>query len=200
MKSRKENFEIRGYFYNKSGYSFRKYLNIKRINSQKKNPDLMVVMMNPGSSKQEKEFINIFDNEVPTIPDNTQHQIMRVMNNTGFDYARILNLSDLREPKSKILYDKINELDKLKISHSIFQNENKTDLKKLFVEDVPVICAWGVNENLRPLARLALKKIKNETIIGLRKNIIEYAYYHPLPQNYTKQKEWVKIICEKLAL
>lgn len=199
MQRTRDDFEITGYFYKIGDYSFRKFLNIKRKDTDVKQPEIMVVMMNPGSSKQEKEFANVFDKEVPTIPDNTQNQIMRVMNNLNLDYARILNLSDLRESKSKILYEKIEILAKIDISHSIFDDQRKKDFDEFFIKNIPVICAWGVNEKLTPLANLAFEKIKNQKIIGIRKETVENAYYHPLPQNYTKQKEWVVKITDLIS-
>ena len=199
MKKIREYFDITGYFYEIKEYSFRKYLNIKRKGTNASKPDLMVVMMNPGSSRQEKEFAAVFDKEVPTIPDNTQDQIMRVLNNINFSYARILNLSDIRESKSKIFYEKINVLDKKNISHSIFEEKRTEDFEKLFVKNLPVICAWGVNEKLTPLANLTINKIKNQQIIGIKKETVTNAYYHPLPQNYTKQKEWVEKISSEFV-
>ena len=194
MKKIRTHYNITGYFYEIDEFSFRKYLNIKRKNIEIDKPDLMVIMMNPGSSRQEKEFANVFDKEVPTIPDNTQDQIMRVMYNANLNYARILNLSDLRESKSKILYEKIIILHKKNIIHSIFDKKRNKDFDEFFVKNLPVICAWGVNKNLTSLANSTISKIKGQKIIGIRKETVPNAYYHPLPQNYTKQKEWVEKI------
>ncbi|MCD6112019.1 MAG: DUF1643 domain-containing protein [Bacteroidales bacterium] len=194
----RKQFNITGLFYEDQGYKFRKFLNIKKNNSVKKNPDLMVVMMNPGSSRP---IDGIENNIVETdaIPDRTQDQIMRVMINCDFDFARVLNLSDLREPKSSILYSKFEELKKLKISHSIFDIERKQDFEELFVKDIPVIYAWGVSKKLEKLAKMTIKRIGVKKPIGLKKEGVDYAYYHPLPQNYNKQKEWVKNITEIIS-
>jgi hypothetical protein len=69
----------------------------------------MVIMMNPGSSKPHRWYENN-TKESLAIPDNTQSQIMKVQN-CNLQYARVLNLSDLREAKSSIFYDKIIELE-----------------------------------------------------------------------------------------
>jgi len=193
----RENFNITGLFYKKNGYNFRKFLNIVRKESSQNTPDLMVIMMNPGSSKP-LDGNEDNNSETIAIPDNTQGQIMRVMNRCSFDYARILNLSDLREPKSSVFYKKVDELKRKKISHSIFDKERNSDYEKLFVKNVPVIFAWGVNENLFGLAKMAIELIGKITPIGINKNGYEYAYYHPLPQNYKKQKEWVNEITEMI--
>lgn len=189
----REEFRVTGQFYIKDGFKFRKFLNIIKKNSDIKRPDLMVIMMNPGSSKPIDGNDNNIESEA--IPDKTQDQIMKVMKNCDFDFARILNLSDLREPKSSVFYKKIEELEKLKIPHSIFDKNRKNDYETLFVKNIPVIFAWGVNEKLSELATLTIKRIGEVNPIGLKKN--EYAYYHPLPQSFTKQKEWVEKITEK---
>lgn len=192
----RDDFNITGFFYVLEEFSFRKFLNIKRKNSSLEKPDLMVVMMNPGSSRQTKDFENILNKEVPTIPDNTQDQIMRVMNNAKLDYARILNLSDLREPKSAVLIRKFEILKQKNIHHSIFFEQRKDDFNNFFIKNCPVICAWGVNPKLMELSKIAFNKVKNEKIIGIKKESVENAFYHPLPQNNNKQKQWVEEISE----
>ncbi len=191
----RKDFSINGLFYELKGFKFRKYLNIIRNSSTKKNPDLIVIMMNPGSSRPTNGIDN-FNEETETVPDRTQDQIMKLMNNCSFDYARILNLSDLREPKSSLFYDAINTLDKNNIPHSIFDAKRINDFEELFVRDVPVIFAWGVNKRLIDLAHQAIECIGCKNPIGLNKEGLSFAYYHPLPQNFNKQKEWVEKITE----
>ncbi len=190
-------FKVTGFFYQINRYKFRKYLNIKKHNSKREIPDLMVIMMNPGSSRplhgSDKYCV-----EIEAVPDNTQNQIMRVMSNCNFEYARILNLSDLREPKSSVFYKKIDEIEKYKIAHSIFDDKRNSDFENLFVKNIPVIFAWGVNKKLKELATLAMNKIGIEKYIGLKKEGVDFAFYHPLPPNYNKQKEWVEKITEMI--
>ena len=143
----KNKFNITGLFYEIHGYKFRKYLNIKKKDSSKIGPDLMVVMMNPGSSKP----IDGIENNIiesKAIPDRTQDQIMKVMIAKNLEFARILNLSDIREPKSKLLFSKLLEMAIMGISHSIFDVNRKADFDSLFIKNVPVIFAWGVSKNL----------------------------------------------------
>ena len=189
----RKKFKITGLFYQVKGFKFRKYLNIRKTSSERKKPDLMVVMLNPGSSRPINGNED-YEMETEAIPDNTQDQIMRIMENCNFDYARILNLSDFREPKSSEFYRKIDELKNNKIAHSIFDESRSNDFDKLFVKNIPVIFAWGVNKNLKELANLAINKIGIKKSFGLKKEGFDFAYYHPLPQNYNKQKEWVENI------
>ena len=188
----KRNFEITGLFYENEKLLCRKYLDIKRKELTSDKPDLMVIMMNPGSSKpkdgNEKNTV-----ASKAVPDNTQDQIMKVMNNCDFHYARILNLSDLREAKSKIFYSKLEELNK--IPHSIFNDSRIKDFETLFIKGVPVIFAWGVDKKLEPLVIQAIERINEPNPYGLLKKGTKSAYYHPLPQNYHAQERW----CEEIS-
>ena len=191
----KTNFEISGLFYENKNLLCRKYLDIRRNETITDKPDLMVVMMNPGSSRPED------GNEKNTIaskavPDKTQDQIMKVMNNCNFNYARILNLSDLREAKSKVFYSKLEELKK--IPHSIFNDERINDFETVFVKNVPVIFAWGVDKKLEPLAIKAIERINEIKPFGLLKEGTNVSYYHPLPQNYHEQERWCDEITKML--
>jgi len=162
-----------------------------------KTPDLMVVMMNPGKSRP----LNGIDNnnlEAEAIPDNTQNKIMEVMLNCGFEFARILNLSDVRETSSGNFYQLIPLLEKENIAHSIFDKRRKTDFDQYFIKGVKTIFAWGVDNSLNELARKAVNSIGNENCFGIKKNGTQYAYYHPLPPNYHKQREWVQKITEQI--
>ncbi len=193
----RENFDITGYFYQIGNLKCRKYLNIKKKNTKIRKPDLMVVMMNPGRSKP-IDGIDNGKNEVPTIPDQTQDQIMRVMENCEFSYARILNLSDVRITPSGAFYNILADLKEKQIPHSIFDNKREQDFKELFVENIPTIFAWGVGKDLTELAKIAIKKIGINNPIGIEKNDRDYAYYHPLPRNNNDQIKWVDGITKRI--
>lgn len=190
-----EDFKITGFFYEQNGYKFRKYLNIVKNNSGIQTPDLMVIMMNPGSSRPVNGIDN-YNYETETIPDNTQNQIMELMNNCNFKYGRILNLSDYRESKSKEFYKCILEFQKNNIHHSIFCNQRSKEFNKLFEKDIPVVLAWGVSYKLTNLAKTAIEKICGHNIVGYKKEGLKYAYYHPLPRKRTKQIEWLNEVTE----
>ena len=183
-------FKIKGCFYENGNFKFRKYLNIIKKKTNALTPDLMVIMMNPGSSSPIGNYNNI---ETETIPDPTQEQIMRIMEKCDFNFARVLNLSDLIESKSKNLYSKIDGLRRENISHSIFEINRESEFKMLFVKGIPVIYAWGVSKKLKKLAEKAMRQINEPNPIGLQKEGFEYAYYHPYPRgNGNKQKEWLE--------
>ncbi|NHF58281.1 DUF1643 domain-containing protein [Flavobacteriaceae bacterium TP-CH-4] len=195
-----DDFEITGRFYvDKHGFKLRDFLNIKRRKSEVKTPDLMVVMMNPGSSRPMDGKDNCLE-EVPAKPDSTQYQIIRLMNQCRFNYARILNLSDLREPKSTIFYGMITELDQRNLNkHSIFSKERTKDFDTLFVKGIPVVCAWGVDEKLSHLAAMAMERIAARNILGKKKEVPYPAYYHPLPRKRTDRENWLVAISEQIS-
>ena len=182
-------FEIYGHFYEISDLKCRKYLDIKRVESDLEQPDIMVVMMNPGSSYP---LDGIDNNRKPSIacPDRTQNQIMAVMGN-NFNFARVLNLSDFRQPNSKEFYKFLKSDLGKSIPHSIFHPSRDKDFSNLFYPGVPVIYGWGVDPNLQGLAREAINRISEKNPIGIRKGETEWAYYHPLPRIRDKQIEWV---------
>lgn len=190
-------FTITGLFYEIGEYRFRKFLHLRKKGTDQKLPDLNVVMMNPGSSRPLDGNAGS-GVETETMPDNTQYQIMRVMLNCGLTHARIFNLSDLRESRSSVFYLKAAELESRGVPHSIFMPERRDDFQLLFDREIPVIFAWGVSEKLKHLAELAIERIGRPGI-GVRKHGVPHAYYHPLPQNAHKQKDWVETISGMLS-
>lgn len=188
-----KNYEITGFYYQIGNYNFRKYLDIKCKSCKADSPDLMVIMMNPGSSVPIDKNDNGED-VTKAKPDPTQTQIIRVMDSLKLCYARILNLSDLREPKSKVFYKQINSMNEDCINHSIFHKSRLSDFNELYKKGVPVLYAWGTNKKLNHLAKCALNATKPERSFGLRKPKFDFAYYHPLPRCYNKQKEWYESV------
>ncbi|MFT5274788.1 MAG: hypothetical protein ACI9J2_001318 [Saprospiraceae bacterium] len=79
-----------------------------------------------------------------------------------------------------------------------FDFERKSDIDELFIKNVPVIYAWGVNDALFELAEKASNTLNSAKPVGLRKDNTHYAYYHPLPPSTPKQKEWVTEISKML--
>ena len=191
-------FEVTGLFYKINGYKLRKHLDIQQVDTNQIDPDLMVVMMNPGSSYP---LDRIDDNYKPATakPDNTQNQIMEVMKNTSLSYARILNLSDLRTPHSRILYKFVKSQESKQVDHSIFSASREVELKELFVENVPVIYGWGVNPALVPLAKQAIEALEVECPMGILKPNTKYTYYHPLPRVHQKRVEWVQHVTNQIT-
>ena len=115
-KELKQKYQVFGHFYDlticDTTLNCRNTLEIRRNKTLEEIPDIIVIMMNPGSSKplDEKHVVKNYRFEgylkeknftlIPTKPDSAQYQIMRLMELNNWNFVRILNLSDLRNGNS----------------------------------------------------------------------------------------------------
>src|ERR1700722_18786692 len=126
-----------------------------------RKPDAIFIMMNPGSSRPLADVNNRIHAKaihelpislVPTKPDTTQYQVMRIMHYCEWRHVRVLNLSDLRCPKSGVFFKQFKRLEQESSfdSHSIFSIRRKSELvlKLTKHNNIPVIRAWGVSSEL----------------------------------------------------
>jgi hypothetical protein len=175
-----------------------------------RRPDAVFVMMNPGSSKplvQVKHHVHaeaIHDQPislVPTKPDTTQYQVMRLMHYCDWRHVRVLNLSDLRCSKSNEFFKRYQQLEVNGFdSHSIFskRRENELTSKLTRHKAVPVIRAWGLSSELDLLIdRCTAKLGRSRTIKGLLKEGTENKYLHPLPSLQSQKLLWVDRMVEQ---
>jgi len=170
-----------------------------------REPDLLVVMMNPGGSKPLNALWNDTEGHgfVPAVPDRTQYQIMRLLvaahaAGLGWSHARILNLSDLRTPKSALFIQKLS-LYAQDPSHSIFSKTRTQECSALFAEKLtPVLLGWGLNTNFGPWADLALQAAQGHPLLGLSAD--SRFYRHPLPQRYDMQVGWLEQIQKQIQV
>lgn len=202
-------FEVTGHFYQTKicgvQEKCRSLLEIKRKNRTTDSSDLLIIMMNPGSSKPIEEnnvshwVIGTPKKLIPTLPDTTQYQIMRVMDKVGLNYAKIINLSDLRTSKSAVFYQKVATYS-TDHSHSIFDDTREREIIELLKLDIPIVCAWGLSRDLLPLVNLVSPKLVRYPIHGLKGNEEDFLFRHPLPQRWNLQKEWIEKICSQLLI
>ncbi len=186
---------------------------IENINSLSSiRPDAVFIMMNPGSSRplNEKSKIITYENMehievslVPTKPDTTQYQLMRVMHYCRINHVRVLNLSDMRDPKSGKFIERYREIENKTgfIEHSIFSNIRKKELQnKLKRKDsAPIVCAWGVSPDLDPLIERCINKLPHTTERkGVFKKGTKNKYFHPLPTLQKDKDEWVNDMIPQL--
>jgi hypothetical protein len=167
--------------------------------------DAIFIMMNPGSSLPlEAVNNNILRDQagelstslVSTKPDTTQYQVMRVMAYCGWSHVRVLNLSDLRNPKGGKFVSQYREIEERTrfTAHSLFSDERKQELQRHLNRrsQSPVVCAWGVSPGLDPLIERCLGKISGtKGRIGLLKPETEDKYFHPLPTLQKAKMKWV---------
>lgn len=186
----------------------RSELDIKRVGCEFNTKyDAIFIMMNPGGSKivdpiivpnytptQIKNGQHLKSMLIPTIPDKTQYQIMRLMEAKGWNFAKVINLSDIRQPTSKDFYEMIKKLVNYDI-HSIFSKDRVHELMNILsnIQETEIIVAWGVSTKLRNLIDLALKNKTLSKRKGLPKKYVRkknYYYYHPLPRRIISQILW----------
>ena len=214
----KKTYQVSGHFYtveleNKELLDCRSVLEITKkestpldINSLSDiEPDAIFIMMNPGSSVPLENVKNVILREninklevllVPTKPDVTQYQVMRIMHYCQWSHVRVLNISDMRDPSSGTFTERFRDIEKRTgfIEHSIFSEQRDFELKsKLPINSkVHIICAWGVSTDLNPLIERCLKKVNQQRIKGLLKPNTNNKYFHPLPTLQKDKELWVK--------
>lgn len=177
----------------------------------KQRPDALFVMMNPGSSQPLVEVDYCIKGDqigdlkislVPTKPDTTQYQVMRVMQCFNLKHVRVLNLSDLRCTKSPIFIQQYKQLEAEQQfdAHSVFSKLRRKELKEQLLKyaDLPIVRAWGVSPHLDPLierCEATLMPLKN--LSGLLKEGTTNKYLHPLPSLQKQQEDWVNRMVEQ---
>lgn len=130
-------------------------------------------------------------------PDTTQYQIMRVMKYQDWKHVRVLNLSDIREPKCTTFFKRVKDFENnYGRIHSIFSNEREKERNRAFhlkEKDSPILVAWGCNKSLLDLANRAMTYIVPEKVIGLSYSMTNL-YRHPLPSLHKSKIEWLETI------
>lgn len=170
-----------------------------------KEPDLLVVMMNPGASRPLESLWDSGQTQqfVSAQPDRTQYQIMRLMlvaqkKGLSWRHARILNLSDLRTPKSAIFAEKLHRYG-ADDSHSLFSGARHAECEALFsVKSTPVLFGWGLGRHLLPLASRALAVAAGHPVLGLTAD--GALFRHPLPQRHDFQLQWLEQVGAQVAV
>lgn len=179
-----------------------------------RQPDLLVVMMNPGSSRAidtgytpphvvRPEEVRAVRRLVPTVPDTTQYQVMKVMAARGWRHARVLNLSDLRESKSALLFRHVRALEEAPggDGHSIFCALRRTELLERagrVSDSPPVLLGWGRDRSLDPLARACLAALEGRPTVGVPAPEGPLSYAHPSPQMQAHKDAWLAKILGRL--
>lgn len=180
----KNGYEFSGLFYRtEDGTNCRMTLDFKEKDCGLTNPDLMVIMMNPGSSHPEPAIKSYpaISNEIffPTHPDPTQWRVVDFMQKHKYYYARVINLSDLCNPASCSL--KKDAIQK----HSLFLKWDRKYLKKYFQHETDILLAWGAKKIFHYIAHEALSFAitnlgSNNKVYGAIKESDDLVFYHPL--------------------
>jgi len=217
----KKKFDIYGSYYdlslNYEVFPCRSELHIisKNIYLDDRKPDAVVCMMNPGSSRpldisyipkiiEPSEMKEEFKNKevIPIQPDNAQYQIMRVMVEKDWKKVTVINLSDLRESKSKELPKLLKKMDEFDSGghHSIWCENRREELERIIHSDeIPVILGWGQEKPLLKQAELALDYLKGKNMVGLAYDEMKIWYRFPSPLMQKAKLAWLSDILELLG-
>ncbi len=176
-------------------------------------PDAVVIMMNPGSSRPiaAGDTDSLLTMPLPdgfikplvlTQPDNTQYQIMRIAVSRHWKHVRILNLSDLRDPKSPSFISKTKTLDGIEggEAHSLFSRVRKTEREHMLQRKsgAPFILGWGQDTGLLPLAKQCLDCIQGEKFVTVPAGSDPVLTAHPSPMLQAKKEAWLDAILAAL--
>ena len=185
-------FEVIGGFLSRGGYPMRNWLDVVRRSTPQPAPEIMIIMMNPGSSGPREAAEGDAQPQRLARPDRTQLQITRLMDAIGLSHARIINLSDFRTSRSQDLVRFLASGEAATIDHSIFSPTRREELESLLVRDIPIVYAWGVHTSILPLAKRAIEVVGISSALGVPKAGTPHAFYHPLPPVHSKQIAWVR--------
>ena len=177
-------------------------------------PDAVVIMMNPGSSHPKDIYHLDSEIEYPqsngsickelvlTQPDNTQYQIMRVALIKGWKHIRVLNLSDLRDPKSGSFLQKVDALAEIMggHTHSMFCTERTAECAHSLRRKGkhPIMLGWGQDAGLIPLADQCLKRIEGEPFCTVASDVHPLLNAHPSPMLQSKKLQWLENMITEL--
>lgn len=164
--------------------------------------DLVAVMMNPGGSRALDEPDS--NGWALTLPDRTQYQLMKLAlraqaSGHPVRHIRVINLSDLRTPKSAELFAALATL-RDDDRHSLFSTQRRAELHQALGGErpAPVLRAWGLARQLTGLAGKAVAATNHCRVLGLTHNGL--AYRHPLPQRADFQQRWLIDMAEQMSL
>ncbi|WP_404430989.1 hypothetical protein [Sutcliffiella horikoshii] len=159
--------------------------------------DAVVMMVNPGSCNASDKNYNIpimnpVTDSIPFVEansDQTQEQLMRLMEKRGWNHLVIINLSDICSGNIDVFLSYYNKAKG--ICHSILSSNRENELKTVINNNYgPFIVAWGTNNKISNLAKCALENSNLNSIVGLKHK--KYPYYlHPRPPLKIDRIAWL---------
>ncbi len=187
----KEKFEVTAIFYKDEEENLcRKNCQIVRKGIVKE-PEAIIVMMNPGSCKAIGEYK---ENERCSCKmDPTQKQLAILMEYAKLDCIQIENLSDICSGSSTVFWDTYNSM---KGTKSIF-GENR--IKEIGNLNVPIIYAWGKSAMGMANKIDINNSLQGKKVFGYKKEGTDY-YQRPLYQfmKAEDKEAWIRVVGDYL--
>lgn len=181
-------------------YLCRSLATIRRRNTEARRANALLVLLNPGKCLPypEEATIPVFHGKVDThpvvraIPDNTMHQLMRLMERMDWDWINVINLTDIRTGKFEAYMEIRRLMEQLGDSrHSVFSNDRQQELQYQAAQADVVIAGWGTKSAIVPAALEAFDILSGyANVRGLRYKK-QPLYYHPFPWIRNKCVKWL---------
>ncbi|MBQ8279065.1 MAG: DUF1643 domain-containing protein [Roseburia sp.] len=186
-----EKYQVEASFYkldiNGEEKQCRRVADIKAKEGTYEKIDAYFVKMNPGGCKPNEEDEIVDDADYKTMilrkvnSDATMVRVMNIMNELGWHYVRMLNVSDIREGKSeeakRTLRDAINNGQH---EHCIFSHERRNELEELTKEDAIYVVACGCSDEVALYFSLYVEEyLKDKTLIGVKNEQGRYKHIKP---------------------
>ncbi|MBS4214925.1 hypothetical protein [Neobacillus rhizophilus] len=172
---------------------------------------LLVIMMNPGESAPlsssnriphfTREMVTMREHcldPIPTKPDRTQYQVMRMMNGLEIEHSRVINISDIRDTQSGSLAVDLESLNS--DLHSLFSVDRQLELQIIYsslADDAFIFLAWGRDiidcEPFKQLAERCFSSLpKDKVVLGIPGE--DYLKFkHPLSRGIGgNPREWLR--------
>ncbi|KOF09267.1 hypothetical protein AC739_15610 [Planococcus glaciei] len=188
-------------------FLMRREARISRLGSTQNKIDAVVVMINPGSCQPTEALEYTPLGEMTMLPanaDQTQHQLMRLMEDRGWNELTIVNLSDICEgnlAKFMAIEQKFNVA---RIPHSFFQDDNAEERNSLLANADHLIFAWGSSDNAKRLAK-EYSLFKNGIPFPQYQNAIALIHpvklypLHPRPALVVDRVKWLQDMTDLLG-
>jgi hypothetical protein len=173
---------------------------IRRKGTVQEEADALFVLLNPGKSLPVagEDSIPLLFGEinrlplVPSTPDNTLYQLMRLMQRMNWNAVQVINLSDLRTGKFEEFKEKLTFMqDQENDRHSIFSIWRCSELHDRLEEGDAVIVGWGTNPAIVPAAEKAFSILTEFAFVYGIPHRVRPLYYHPFPWIQEKCIKWL---------
>lgn len=173
---------------------------IRRRNREVERVNALLVLLNPGKSLPLSgvESIPVFRGKVempplvPAVPDNSLHQLMRLMERMDWDGINVINLTDIRTGKFEEYWETQQLMGQQEDNrHTIFSSGRHHELQNQLQQADAVIAGWGTKSAIVPQASEAYR------ILAAHGNVQGLAYkkqplyYHPFPWIQNKCVKWL---------
>jgi hypothetical protein len=120
----------------------------------------------------------------------------------GWGHARVLNLSDLRQAKSLLWRQQVEQLAGVPGGerHSLFCAARQEERQRIMGAQgaIPVLLGWGRDDGMRPLAQQCLHALQGWSVLGVPTDPEGIFYAHPSPMLQKAKERWLEEILLRL--